>query len=79
MTKLPTVEYDRAASSLYLRFSSDAIDDTIALSDSVYVDVDEHGDPIGIEVLHATPSDLPSLDASSGAVTLRELLKPRAA
>ncbi len=79
MTKLPTVEYDGEANSLYLRFSSAVIDDTIALSDSVYVDVDENGDPIGIEVLHATPSDLPSLDASSGAIALRDLLKTRAA
>jgi uncharacterized protein YuzE len=76
---MPTVEYDGEAQSLYLRFSSAEVDDTIALSDSVYVDVDKNGDPIGIEVLHVTLGDLPGLDASSGAVALRELLKFKAA
>ena len=60
MSVVPTLEYDEEANALYLRFSSGDIDETIVLSDSVYVDVDANGDPVGIEILHATPKELPS-------------------
>jgi uncharacterized protein YuzE len=85
MSGVPTLEYDEEANALYLRFSSADIDDTIVLSDSdsdsdsVYVDVDANGDPVGIEILHATPKELPSIGLPGQAVALRELLKPTAA
>ena len=79
MSNTPTLEYDSDANALYLRFSSAEIDDTIALSDSVYVDIDTEGDPVGIEILHATPGELPNVELLGSAVALRELLKPRAA
>ncbi len=79
MSGVPTLEYDEEANALYLRLSSADVDDTIVLSDSVYVDVDANGDPVGIEILHATPKELPSIGLPGQAVALRELLKPTAA
>lgn len=79
MNTTPTLEYDEEANALYLRFSFAEIDDTIPLSDSVYVDIDADGDPVGIEILHATPGELPNVELLGKAVALRELIKPRAA
>jgi uncharacterized protein YuzE len=79
MSGVPTLEYDEEANALYLRFTSADIDDTIVLSDSVYVDVDANGDPVGIEILHATPGELPNIGLPGQAVALRELLKSTAA
>jgi uncharacterized protein YuzE len=79
MSTAATLEYDEDANALYLRFSDAEIDDTIPLSDSVYVDVDSKGDPVGIEILHATPRELPNVELLGRAIALRELLKPSAA
>lgn len=75
MSGVPTLEYDEAANALYLRFTFADIDDTIVLSDSVSVDVDANGDPVGIEILHATPKELPSIGLPGQVVALRELLE----
>jgi uncharacterized protein YuzE len=74
-----TLEYDKEANAIYLRFSFAEIDDTIPLSDSVYVDVDSDGDPIGIEILHATPDELPNVALLGKSIALKDLLKPNAA
>lgn len=79
MSASPTIEYDEEANALYLRFSFAEIDDTLPLSDSVYVDIDTNGDPVGIEILHATPNELPNVELLGQAVALRELLKAKAA
>lgn len=60
MSHTPILEYDKEANAFYLRFSDAEVDDTIPLSDAVYVDLDANGDPIGIEILHATPDELPN-------------------
>jgi uncharacterized protein YuzE len=75
----PTLEYDQEANALYPRFSFAEIDDTIPLSDSVCVDIDAEGDPVGVEVLHATAGELPNIDLLGKAVALCELLELRAA
>lgn len=79
MNQSPTIEYDEEANALYLRFSFAKIDDTLPLSDSVYVDIDANGDPVGIEILHATPNELPNVELLGTAIALRELLKAKAA
>lgn len=79
MSASPTIEYDEEANALYLRFSFAEIDDTLPLSDSVYVDIDTNGDPVGIEILHATPNELPNVELLGQAVALRDLLKAKAA
>jgi len=79
MTSAPAVEYDEEAQALYLRFSSVEIDDTIVLCDAVYLDVDVEGETVGIEILHATPTDFPNLAAADGSISLKELLRSQAA
>ncbi|MGC4192114.1 MAG: DUF2283 domain-containing protein [Thermomicrobiales bacterium] len=75
----PTLTYDRDANALYLRFSSRPIEETVALSDSVYVDVDAEGEVVGVEVLYASSADLESIPELPATGVLRDLLKPRAA
>ncbi|MGC4105211.1 MAG: DUF2283 domain-containing protein [Thermomicrobiales bacterium] len=75
----PTVTYDREADALYIRFSTHPIEDTVALSDSVYIDVDADGEAVGFEVLYVSTSDLDALPTLPANADLRDLLKPRAA
>ena len=49
----PFVTYDAVANALYLRLTDHAVAQTIELSDSVYLDLDEHDEPVGLEVLYA--------------------------
>lgn len=72
----PTLAYDRGANALYIRFSTNTIEETVELSDSVYVDVDANGEPVGFEILHATSADLASIPALPETAALRDLLKP---
>lgn len=50
----PQMTYDPEANAVYLRFSDNEIAETLELSESVYVDVDSDGVPVGLEVLDAT-------------------------
>lgn len=74
----PTLTYDREANALYIRFSSNIIAETVAVSDSVYIDVDAAGDPVGFEILHAASADLEDIPALPETAMLRDLLKPHA-
>ena len=72
----PKITYDPEANALYMRFSDNEIAETLELSESVYVDVDSDGVPVGLEVLDATSSlfiDRP--DASA----LKELMRQNVA
>jgi uncharacterized protein YuzE len=44
-------EYDAAVNATYVTLSEGSVARTIALSDSVNVDVDSEGNPVGVEVL----------------------------
>ncbi len=79
MTSAPTVEYDEEARRSTFGFLQPRSTTPYRLSDSVYVDIDVEGETVGIEILHATPTDLPNLAAADGAISLKELLKPQAA
>lgn len=72
----PTLAYDRDANALYIRFSTNSIADTVELSDSVYVDVDANGEPVGFEILHAASADLAGIPVLPKTAALRDLLKP---
>lgn len=74
----PTLSYDREANALYIRFSKASVTETVELSDSVYVDLDEEGDPVGFEVLHAEPDVLASIPTLPNTAAFRDLLKPEA-
>lgn len=75
----PQVTYDPDANALYLRFSDNEIAETLELSESVYVDVDAAGIPVGFEILHAAPSLVASLSVLPDAAALRDLMDPTAA
>jgi uncharacterized protein YuzE len=75
----PTLTYDREANALYLRFSANPIAETIAFSDSVYLDVDADGEPVGLEILDATSTALESIPDLPATALLRDLLRPHAA
>ena len=72
----PKITYDPEANALYMRFSDNEIAETLELSESVYVDVDSDGVPVGLEVLDATSSlfiDRPD------AAALKELMRQNVA
>ena len=71
----PTLTYDREANALYIRFSSNAIAETVELSESIYVDLDQQGDPVGFEVLHAEPEVLASIPTIPDTAAFRDLVK----
>ena len=71
----PTLTYDRDANALYIRFSTNAIEETVELSESVYVDVDRDGEPVGFEILDAASSHLAGIPALPETAALSDLLK----
>ncbi|MGN6032960.1 MAG: DUF2283 domain-containing protein [Thermomicrobiales bacterium] len=75
----PTLTYDREANALYLRLTAKPIDETIALSDSVYLDVDAEGEPVGLEILDASTVDLATIPDMPATALLRDLVRPQAA
>lgn len=75
----PKMSYDPQANALYLRFSENEIAETLELSESVYVDVDVDGVPVGLEVPDATDSLAKTLSSLPNAAALRDLMAPRAA
>lgn len=75
----PTLTYDREANALYVRFSREAIAETVELSETVYVDLDRAGEPVGFEILHAAGSHLEEIPSSPDTAALRDLLEPNTA
>ena len=75
----PTLSYDPEANAIYLRFSDEEIAETVELSETVYVDVDAEGNPVGFEVLDANPAWLATMSALPDAAALKDVLKHRAA
>lgn len=74
----PTLAYDREANALYIRFTDQEVAETVELSESVYVDMDADGEPVGFEILHAEPSGLASIPAPPDTAALRDLVKSSA-
>ncbi|MBA3379906.1 MAG: DUF2283 domain-containing protein [Chloroflexota bacterium] len=77
--KSSTLTYDPAVQALYIELSDNEIAETIELSESVYVDLEADGEPVGFEILHAAPSLLASLSSLPGATALRDLMDSTAA
>lgn len=49
--------FDPETHSCYLRVTDAVVSETVQISDDVYVDLDERGCPIGIEILGVMGSD----------------------
>jgi uncharacterized protein YuzE len=74
-----TLTYDPEVKALYIQLSENEIAETLELSESVYVDVDADGEPVGFEILHAAPSLVASLATLPNAAALRDLMESTAA
>jgi len=47
------IDYDPQADAIYIRLRQGEVDDTLTAGKYVYVDVDEQGVPLGLEILFA--------------------------
>jgi uncharacterized protein YuzE len=70
----PTLAYDPEAEALYIRFTDHVVAETVGLSESVYVDMDRDGEPVGFEILHAEPARLARIPTLPDTAALRDLL-----
>lgn len=75
----PTLSYDADAQALYIRMSNRAVADTVEISQSVYVDVDDEGNAVGFEVLGVDSPLLANIPDLPDDMELRQLLKDHAA
>jgi uncharacterized protein YuzE len=75
----PTLANDREANALYIQFSDHEIAETAELYETVYVDMDTDGEPVGFEILHAEPSRCERIPALPDTAALRDLVKSSAA
>jgi uncharacterized protein YuzE len=66
---------DQDADAIYIRFSDTDVASTIALSNTVYIDVDQDGNPIGMEVLRVDSSIFAALKDVPDTATLRDLIR----
>ncbi|MFN7092047.1 MAG: DUF2283 domain-containing protein [Allorhizobium sp.] len=49
----PKLEYDAAANAAYIRFSTEAVQETEEVSEGIMLDYDRDGRIVGLEVLNA--------------------------
>lgn len=68
------VTWDKEADAVYVQLSTSEVASTIALSNTVYIDVDIDGNPVGVEVLRVDASILAALSGLSDIATLRDLI-----
>lgn len=66
--------WDQDADAIYIRFSDADVASTLALSNTVYIDVDQAGNPVGMEVLGVDSAIFATLKDLPGTATLRELI-----
>lgn len=70
--------HDQDANAIYVRFSDTEVDSTIALSNTVYIDIDSQGNPVGMEVLNVDSNLLAALKDLPANATLRDLIQTAA-
>ena len=69
----PTLSFDSEVRALYLRFTDRPGARSVDLSETVYIDVDDRGEPVGFEILEAHGSLLDVLQTNSGDAPLAGL------
>ncbi len=48
------IDYDHEADAIYIRLREGDVDDTRTISKYIYLDVNENGMPLGLEILFAS-------------------------
>lgn len=69
------ITWDQEADALYVRFSDEEVATTISLSNTVYIDVDLDGNPVGMEILRVDSSILATLNDLPDTATLQDLIR----
>lgn len=69
------IDYDPQADALYIRLREGEIEDTLEAGKYVYVDVDEDGVPLGLEILF-TKQALAMDDVTSVTVNIGRSAQP---
>lgn len=72
------ITWDQDADAIYVRLSDAEVASTIALSTTVYIDVDDNGNPVGMEVLRVDSGIFAALKNLPETATLRDLLRSAA-
>lgn len=67
------IDYDPDADAIYIRLRDGEVDDTQLVNKYVYVDLDENGRPLGLEILFAShilaSEDVTSVTVNIGRAT----------
>lgn len=50
-TKYPEISVDRDANAIYIKISDEKVDKTKEISNSIFADIDENENVVGIEIL----------------------------
>ena len=69
------IDYDPQADAIYVRLRSGEVDDTLTVGKYIYVDVDQDGVPLGLEILFAGRV-LAGQDLTSVTVNLTRVVQP---
>lgn len=74
----PRITWDQEADAIYVQFSDEDVASTIGISSTVFIDVDQAGDPVGMEVLRIDASIFATLRNLPDSATLRDLIRSAA-
>jgi uncharacterized protein YuzE len=77
--KSSTLTFDPTVKAVYSELADEEVAETLEFSRSVFVDVDANDEPVGFEVLNASPELVETLRTLSNSVELRSLLGKSAA
>ena len=69
------IDYDPQADAIYVRLRTGEVDDTVSVGKYIYVDLDQDGVPLGLEILFAGRL-LEKQDFTSITVNLNRVPQP---
>ncbi len=69
------IDYDPQADAVYVQLRPGDVDDTLTVGQYIYVDVDEEGVPLGLEILFAGRT-LATQELTSVTVNLARVTEP---
>lgn len=68
------ITWDQDADAIYVRILDANVAATLTISDTVYIDVDHAGNPIGMEILRVDSDIFAALKNLSDTPTLKDLI-----